>query len=664
MTIVEAIKKVMIEESNSLTSEEIYDKIIERELYKFNSNSPIHVVDTAIRRHCKDLDFISSKQIKYFQIANKNNGDAKYILVLNNETTNDNMNIELLNQAFYTYLKDKRESNKKLFYIYRKGNYGGSLDLGHWFYGNESSLVISFWNGMDWKNKVPNIRIRFTLNGTVDFEASKSDSDSKNNFIDTQLKNQFNLIEKNGVYSHELASNCDLKHMFHILDDFIESKKTTIDNLIDTYVFNDFNDSNTLNFIDSKEFQSRERKIKRYQKKIDEDFNEIKMNYYKPHKLRSLMIKDYGPIKRVSIENIDINNQWVFVTGENGSGKTSLLRALATALGYKTIEKKQLVNNPDIQIDIQLYSTSTIMEEFQRKLNMDTSHRRPKVMGLCMYGPFRLMNSRKLSRNKFKTLFQKAGTFQSLFSEAAPLLDLEQQIAVWKANNDPLIDKRSYFLRSILTNIVPGLYDIRLDSNGVNHTKYITRNKDSEDEVGVSWDELSSGTKNVFSLIVDIMLRLYEQQPKVVDPAELKGIVIIDEIDLHLHPKAQKELIINLSNVFREVQFIVTTHSPIPLLGAPENSQIYVMKNINNETVLDRMDEKVFFNRISPNALLTSPIFDFEDLVPISKNKNDIPYFEENYSDVKFIEILDSKIQEFFTDERKNELLNLFKEED
>jgi predicted ATP-binding protein involved in virulence len=69
-------------------------------------------------------------------------------------------------------------------------------------------------------------------------------------------------------------------------------------------------------------------------------------------------------------------------------------------------------------------------------------------------------------------------------------------------------------------------------------------------------------------MIGDMMLCLFEQQIEVVDPAELAGIVLIDEIDIHLHPKWQKRVPEILHENFPKVQFIVSTHSPIPLLGA------------------------------------------------------------------------------------------------
>lgn len=77
----------------------------------------------------------------------------------------------------------------------------------------------------------------------------------------------------------------------------------------------------------------------------------------------------------------------------------------------------------------------------------------------------------------------------------------------------------------------------------------------------------------------------------------LAGIVLIDEIDIHLHPKWQKRVPLILAENFPKLQFIVTTHSPIPLLGAPKGSRIYVVNRKVKEGIsIERMDDKVMFS--------------------------------------------------------------------
>ncbi len=74
--------------------------------------------------------------------------------------------------------------------------------------------------------------------------------------------------------------------------------------------------------------------------------------------------------------------------------------------------------------------------------------------------------------------------------------------------------------------------------------------------------QLSQGEKSLLALIADIARRLVLLNPSLGNPLEGNGIVLIDEIDLHLHPTWQQSVIPNLLKTFPNIQFIVTTHSP------------------------------------------------------------------------------------------------------
>jgi hypothetical protein len=123
-------------------------------------------------------------------------------------------------------------------------------------------------------------------------------------------------------------------------------------------------------------------------------------------------------------------------------------------------------------------------------------------------------------------------------------------------------------------------------------------------------------------MLGDMMIRLFEMQPEATEPSELCGIVLIDEIDIHLHPNWQRKLPELLDEYFPLIQFIITTHSPIPLLGAPESSRIFVVKRISKLGVTaERLDNKIRFENLLPNSLLTSPIFDLSEIIP-DNNRN------------------------------------------
>lgn len=79
-TIVEAIKIILKQYPNGLTSLEIYNKIIEEDLYQFNAISPQAIVNGMIRRHCYGLDFPTADSRKYFKIVSNQRGKSKYAL--------------------------------------------------------------------------------------------------------------------------------------------------------------------------------------------------------------------------------------------------------------------------------------------------------------------------------------------------------------------------------------------------------------------------------------------------------------------------------------------------------------------------------------------------------------------------------------------------------
>jgi energy-coupling factor transporter ATP-binding protein EcfA2 len=74
---------------------------------------------------------------------------------------------------------------------------------------------------------------------------------------------------------------------------------------------------------------------------------------------------------------------------------------------------------------------------------------------------------------------------------------------------------------------------------------------------------LSLGYQTMTAWAIDLAWRLYRQYPDAPDPLQMPAIVIIDELDLHLHPRWQRELRENISAAFPKVQFIATAHSPL-----------------------------------------------------------------------------------------------------
>ena len=96
-------------------------------------------------------------------------------------------------------------------------------------------------------------------------------------------------------------------------------------------------------------------------------------------------------------------------------------------------------------------------------------------------------------------------------------------------------------------------------------------------------DQLSDGYKTLLGLVIDLSARMAMANPGSVDPLAEEAIVMIDEVDLHLHPVWQQRVVSDLLRTFTNTQFILTTHSPY-IIESMNNSLKYakIIKTISN----------------------------------------------------------------------------------
>lgn len=103
-------------------------------------------------------------------------------------------------------------------------------------------------------------------------------------------------------------------------------------------------------------------------------------------------------------------------------------------------------------------------------------------------------------------------------------------------------------------------------------------------------NQLSDGEKCLMALVGDLARRLSIANPSLAKPREGVAVVLIDEIDLHLHPAWQRSIIPNLRSAFPNCQFILTTHSPQVLSHVPSH-QIAILKTVEGNVTLNRTDD-------------------------------------------------------------------------
>jgi len=126
-------------------------------------------------------------------------------------------------------------------------------------------------------------------------------------------------------------------------------------------------------------------------------------------------------------------------------------------------------------------------------------------------------------------------------------------------------------------------------------------------------NQLSDGEKCLLAMVGDLARRLAIANPGLSDPLEGKGVVLIDEIELHLHPKWQREIIPALTRTFPNCQFIVTTHSP-QVVSHVKPQGIYILEKTDNGIVAKRPSSS--FGRDSNRIL--------EDLMDVPERPQDI----------------------------------------
>jgi energy-coupling factor transporter ATP-binding protein EcfA2 len=126
----------------------------------------------------------------------------------------------------------------------------------------------------------------------------------------------------------------------------------------------------------------------------------------------------------------------------------------------------------------------------------------------------------------------------------------------------------------------------------------------------IPFSEFSLGYKTVTSWVIDLSWRLFTKfQGKTPKPLHEPAIVLIDEIDLHLHPKWQREILQNLCDHFPNTQFVATAHSPVMVQAAME-SNYSVLKFENG--VVEILNQPEGLDGWRVDQILTSELFGLE----------------------------------------------------
>jgi energy-coupling factor transporter ATP-binding protein EcfA2 len=356
---------------------------------------------------------------------------------------------------------------------------------------------------------------------------------------------------------------------------------------------------------------------------------------------------------------------WTVFTGDNGSGKSTLLKAIAVGLvGKDTARSLQLSfhrwirdgtaqEESSIQLEIVRCEEDDTLtdpgrepsDHFPAKIafengSKETTLRKAKPSGKyqkystpertiwsldadgwfsCGYGPFRRVfgASPEATRQMVAPTTER---FVTMFQEAASLAEVDQWMRLLKhkelENKDAEREQLALVLELLRDDLMPNRITVdRVDSDGL-----WLRDRNG---VQLAWGEMSDGYRAAAALLADIVRHLIgtyglegltEKTTDGKTVIKRSGVVLIDEIDAHLHPEWQREIGFWLKRHFPNIQFLVTTHSPIICQAADPNG-LFVLPEPGSDAkpcpLSDEEYRKVIASR--PDTILLTSAFGLQN---------------------------------------------------
>lgn len=157
-----------------------------------------------------------------------------------------------------------------------------------------------------------------------------------------------------------------------------------------------------------------------------------------------------------------------------------------------------------------------------------------------------------------KSIDSGIDSLKPLFDDAQKQLNEAQLTQRLAKDQHTLTDlQRKEIVVKAICDVIPSVSDIWVETKSGIDT-IMVRN----DGILIKLAQLSDGQRVFVALVSDLVRRLVLLNPTLDNPLHGQGIVLIDEIELHLHPKWQQDVVLDLQNTFPNIQFIVTTHSP------------------------------------------------------------------------------------------------------
>ncbi len=262
--------------------------------------------------------------------------------------------------------------------------------------------------------------------------------------------------------------------------------------------------------------------------------------------------------------------------------------------------------------DIQAFSTE-----------LDTAIRKGEVVTLPLisyYGNGRLwLEPNKTSKSK-KKVFSRFDGYTLSLDPRKSLADLEdwfrrqEQILFKEGSADPVF----FIIKKAIIDALPGFSEINYDPR-INQIYTI-----KDDGTRLPYTSLSDGQRGMLALIGDLAIRISTLNPHLGNNVLEKtpGVVLIDELDLYLHPQWQRIVSSVLQKTFPEIQFICTTHSP-QVIGEIDGNRIYSLDHGKKLTEAYGLDSNTILEDVMQSMPRSEKVFKkYEELeVLISEEK-------------------------------------------
>lgn len=413
-------------------------------------------------------------------------------------------------------------------------------------------------------------------------------SDEGNQTIELLRLNRTNLIEGRRNAKDEIIESIELLFQDSKSNKGVKKRLRNIFELQDlTEEFLTYKRRVLLNELETSPFLGKMLELEDYvdEKSLSEKFNSsIKRDFEKSNVITS----DYFPIEYIHIKNfksiddlkIDFKDDaltkksWLFLLGENGVGKSSILQAIAIGLSADKKLIKPLI--PSL-IKKRKHTSEIIIKERNSKniINTKLIRKNEEIIQSGKFNSYLIgYGSLRLSVDEIESNSQKSISkisYENLFKPIRALNDVTRWLRSIHRNDKVFFNRIAYSIKQLLP------HDNEDTTLSIKGTDIILGESDS------LFGELSDGYKSTIILAIDIMMKLSDAHS---DMDKMSGIVIIDELGNQLHPRWQMRIVKQLRKVFPNINFIISTHHPLCLRGADKN-EILLLKNIDNTVVAD-----------------------------------------------------------------------------